>query len=364
MKRIIAVLALLAAVLAPAAFGQGVARVVGQNLPSQLNPATSTTSQGGVVTNPSSNFIINVTGGPIVCGSGEIQYINASAFTLPSNSTNLLVYNCVTNNPPLYTKQAVTGPGSNGTSALNQPGNPTSLLYAIPNVEIPIATIVCGSTNCGNTSNGTITDNRTAGYFPIITDWFEFVPATASCAGSVSGNSSGTNGNTVAGGVGVVQDSTSATGTNTHSYWCHIPLPSKVTAGKGVVNILDATFFYGVQTAALGTQVATLASGTLNSVAVFQSTAFPAAAASETASSAYARADTGTAVFTPVVASFNTATTTAGQFYSEKFVAGSTLTLNTDLADLSLVVTLQCSATTATISNTPGFIVHYAFIPF
>jgi hypothetical protein len=356
-------LVLLAALAAPLAFGQGVTTVVGQTFPSQLNPATAITSQAGAVTNPSSNFVINITGGPIVCVGGELQYINAAQMTLTANTTNLLVYNCATN-PPLYTKTAVTGPGSNGTSQLNQPGNPTSLLFATPGVETALATIVCGSTNCGNTSNGSITDNRNVNNFPIITDWFEFVPAPA-CAGSVSGNSTGTNGTTTAGGVAVVQDQTSATGTNTHTYSCHIPLPSKLTANKGVVNVLDATFFYGVQTAALGTQVATLASGTLNTVAVFQSTAFPTPAASETASSAYARADSGTAVLTPVVASFNTATTTAGQFYSEKFApAAGTLSLNTDLSDVMLVVTLQCAATTATITNSPGFIVHYAFIPF
>jgi hypothetical protein len=363
-KHKLAVFALLAAVLTSAAFGQ-VATVVGQTNPSQLNPATATTSQAGAVTNPSSNFIINISPGPVACGGGELHYLNASQMTLQANTTNLLVYAC-NNAAHLYAKQAVTGPGSPSTSSgasLNSPGTPTSLLFAAPG-EYSIATVVCGATNCGNTSNGTITDNRVAGEFPIITDWFEFVPAPA-CAGSVSGNSTGTNGTTTVGSVAVVQDDTSASGTNTHTYMCHIPLPSKLTANHGVVNILDATFFYGVQSAALGTQAATLASGTLNSVAVFQSTAFPAAAASETASAAYARADTGTAVFTPAVASFNTATTTAGQFYSEKFApAAGTLSLNTDLSDVMLVVTLQCAATTATITNTPGFIVHYAFIPF
>jgi hypothetical protein len=354
------------AALASLAFAQGVATVPGQIISSQLNPATVTTSAAGTVSNPSSNFIIDVTGGPIVCPGGDLQYMNASQLTLNASTTYLLVWNCY-NLPSLYVKTGVTGPGSPSTSSgtyQNYPGTPTNLLYADPTKgELAINTIVCGSTNCGNTSNGSLTDNRTAANFPIVTDWFEFVPAGA-CAGTVSGNSTGTNGSTVVGSVAVVQDDTSASGTNTHTYLCHIPLPSKTTANKGVVNILDATFFYGVQTAALGTQAATLASGYLNGVAVFQSTAFPAAGASETASSAYARADTGTAAWTPAVASFNTATTTAGQFYSEKFAPGSTLTLDTDLSDLMLVVTLQCAATTATITNTPGFIVHYAFIPF
>lgn len=363
MKRAFTTLVLVAALVASTlAFGQtgaGIATAPGQIFATSTNTASAATSQAGTVTNGSNNFVVSVTGGPILCAAGDLQYMNSAQLTLNASTTYLLVWNCY--NEQLYVKTAVTGPGSSGTSA----GVPTSLLFADwQKGELALNTIVCGTTNCGNTNNGSLTDQRSNSNFPIITDWFEFVPAPAACVNAASGNTTGTNGDTVAGGVAVVQVQTSATGTNTHSYWCHIPLPSKTTSGKGVVNLLDATFFYGVQTAAIGTQAATLASGQLNGVAVFQSTAFPAAGASETQSAAYARADSGTAAWTPAVASFNTGTTTAGQFFSEKFVPGSTLTMNTDLTDLALVVTLQMSATTATITNTPGFIVHYAFIPF
>lgn len=353
MKRLLAVVALCVASL-----HAQVAVQAGQTISTQLNPATTTTSQGGVVTNPSSNFIINVTAGPIVCPGNDLQYMSPAALTLPASSTNVLVWNCQTQ-PSLYAKQAVTAAGTGSTA-----GTPATLAYPIPGVEIALATVVCNATACGNGGNGSITDSRSAANFPIVTDWFEFVPAPGNCVGTVSGNSTGTNGITSQGSIAVVQDQTSVTGTNTHNYFCHIPLPSKTTANKGVVNVLDATFLYGVQTTALGTQVATLSSGTLNSVAVFQSFTAPAAGASETQSAAMARADSGSSVFTPAVASFNTGTTTAGQFFSEKFAPGSVLSLNTDLTDLTLNVALLNTATSATITQTPGFFVHYAFIPF
>lgn len=196
------------------------------------------------------------------------------------------------------------------------------------------------------------------------TDATFFVPPS-SCYSSVSGNSAGTNGLTVAGASNtpVIQASTSNSGTNTHTYVCVVQLPTRLQSGRGV-QITDVTPLYGVQTSALGTQANTLASGTFNSSIVFSNIAFPVAAASETASTVTpVRADAGTMVVAPVAASFNTATTTAGGFYSAKFAPASPILMNTDLQSLLFTFTLQCAATSATITNLAGLQVHYINVP-
>ena len=136
---------------------------VGQTFPQNQFANSAAGSLAGAVTNPSSNFVINIAGGPIYFNGG-IDDIAQTTMTLTAGTTNLVVWNGQIQQ--MYAKQAVTGPGSNGTSAINGPGVPTSLLFAVPNVEIPIATVVCGNTNCGNTANGSITDNRPLGSFP------------------------------------------------------------------------------------------------------------------------------------------------------------------------------------------------------
>jgi hypothetical protein len=202
----------------------------------------------------------------------------------------------------------------------------------------------------------------------MIDNGLAMLPASA-CVSSVSGNGTGTNGLTTVGTavVPVMQAQTSATGTNTHTYICSLNAAAwagSVNSVVRTVSVIDATFFYGVQTTAIGTQVATLASGTMNSSIVFSKVAYPAAAASETASTVTpVRADSGTLVITPVVASFNVATTTAGGFYSAKFAPAVPFAMNTDLAQYFLRVDLLNTATSATITNTPGVLVHFAYIP-
>lgn len=193
-----------------------------------------------------------------------------------------------------------------------------------------------------------------------VVDTLLFVPASA-CVSSVSGNSTGTNGLTSTGAsvTAVMQAQTSATGTNTHTYSCAIPVPTRVNVSRAAY-LADVTFFYGVQGTALGTQVTTLASGTLNSVIVFGKITMPTAGASETASTvAPVRADAGTAAWTPAVASFNTATTTAGAFYSEKFAPATPFALAADGTQYLINIALLGTATSATTTNTPGFLVHY-----
>lgn len=143
----------------------GVATVVGGVSAINQFGAAVSTGVAGAVTNPASNFVMNVAGGAVYFG-GNVQTIAHSTLTLPASSTNLIVWNGF--KEQLYSKQAVTGPGSQGTNAINGPGFPTALLFADPNQgEIPLATVVCNATACGNGGNGSITDNRPLAAFPM-----------------------------------------------------------------------------------------------------------------------------------------------------------------------------------------------------
>jgi len=150
-------------------------------LESNLYPAATTTGQGGTVTNPSSNFVIDISGGPVYC-SGDTGFISPGSMTLAASTTFLVVYNCAQGR--VYSKTAVTGPGSSGTSQLNQPGNPASILYALAGIEVPLSTVVCNATACGNGGNGSITDSRSTSQFgptgPYLSGYtFSGLPSTA-----------------------------------------------------------------------------------------------------------------------------------------------------------------------------------------
>lgn len=126
-----------------------------------VNTFTPTVISGaaGATTNPASNFIVQVDGGPIYC-AGSQGSIAESTLTLQASQTYLIVFNCP--QELLYAKQAVTGPGSSGTSV----GVPNSILFAVPGIEVPISTVVCNATACGNGGNGSITDSRPLASFP------------------------------------------------------------------------------------------------------------------------------------------------------------------------------------------------------
>ncbi len=70
------------------------------------------------------------------------------------------------------------------------------------------------------------------------------------------------------------------------------------------------------------------------------------------------RADSGTLVITPLVAAFNTTTTTAGAFYTAKFTPATPIAWKTDLRQLLLRVTLQGAALTPYVINSAGVLVH------
>ena len=122
-------------------------------LPTSLAALATSTGAAGTVTNTSA-FLMQVDGGPIYCFGAE-ENISESNITLAANTTYMIVFNCP--QEAVYAKTAVTAPGtptSTGTGV-------NTLLAAIPNTEVPLATVVCGASTCA-----TITDNRPTNSFP------------------------------------------------------------------------------------------------------------------------------------------------------------------------------------------------------
>lgn len=265
--------------------------------------------------------------------------------------------------------------------------DPQGSCVATANFSLPVISWLSGRVwTCPTT--GPLANNWAVVYDPSaifsITDGLLWVPATEACsiqttgtlaAGGYGGSTANTSFGPVitgalgAGNVPVMQiATTNAAGAATHTYTCHVSIATRTrgaTTGPGAgAAISDVTFLYGVQQNGLGTQVAVLASGTLNGTTVFGKVLAPTAGAAETASTvAPARADAGTMVLTPAVASFNTGTTTVGAFFSEKFAPATPIVMNADLTDFVFSVTLLCTTTVATTTNTPGFYVHIIGVP-
>lgn len=258
--------------------------------------------------------------------------------------------------------------GSQGTASSGHL-NGSTVYVGVPNYfkqQTPVGT--CTSTNEGVLPvivipTGTLY-NCIAGFWMIDQAILE-VPAS-NCVGTTA-NTTGTNALAVVGASNapVVNVQSSASGTNTHIYRCVIDIESHL-AGK-TAYVKDVIFKYGVQTTGLGTQAVVLASGTLNSQAVFEYIDYPAPGTSETASTVTpVRADAGTLVILPTAANFNVATTTAGGFYTEQFTPATPIMVpvgQTDRRSLMFSVALLNTATSATITNSPGLTVHYAYIP-
>lgn len=161
----------------------GLVTLPGQiNAVNQFQPSTSA-GVAGAVTNPASSFVIQVAGGAVYF-NGSVQTIGQVQLTLPASSTNLVVWNGTTE--AIYAKQAVTGPGSSGTSV----GIPAAVLFAIPGQEVALATVVCNATACGNGGNGSITDARALANFPAgtyISGHVNQAAAGTGAAGSAAG---------------------------------------------------------------------------------------------------------------------------------------------------------------------------------
>lgn len=155
---------------------------------------------------------------------------------------------------------------------------------------------------------------------------------------------------------------TNAAVISTNTITCLVNPPSTVgVTGRGV-NLVDAAVFYGIQQTGgvNATQVAVLASGTMNGTLVFSKIAMPAAGASETPSTVTpVRADAGTLAITPAVASFNSLVTTAGAFFTSTFTPANPFSLNTDLTQYYVNFSVLCNTTQATTINVAGVLIHY-----
>lgn len=362
------------ALSALAALGFGQATMTQTTLPAAIT-ARQTSFQLASVTG------VNAPGQPVANGAIDaptgsnvtILYVDKEAMRVQvaPNGTTVTVLRGTdgTESAPHASGATVwVGPSSYyWNSYQNGQGEPTGTCTATLLPVLPVISIRTGNVwTCPTAgTNAGLWVQQTLGNHVQFADGAVLLPPSA-CVSSVSGNSTGTNGLTVAGASNtpVMQADTSNTGTNTHTYVCDLSSVATRLNTKRTVQITDATFLYGVQTSALGTQAATLASGTMNSSLVFSYINFPVAGASETASTVTpVRADSGSLTITPAVASFNTATTTAGAFYSVKFTPASPIAVNTDLQQLLLTVTLQNASTSATITNSPGVLVHYTLSP-
>lgn len=289
-----------------------------------------------ITANAPTGLQVNYTAGKIVVG-GVITSLTAGNVTVTDAMTDCAA-------PSYLSCNFVYWPGSGTTLATT-----TTLATAFASVNRVVAFVTASGGNIASITPITITLPRSltlSGY------WV----APGACQQTVSGNSTGTNGQTIAGAsfTPVIQSQTSATGTNTHTFLCNI---SPLVRPSSVV---DATFYYGVQTSNLGTQAAVLASGTMNGSIVFATITYPSPGIGETPSTVTpVRADSGTLLITPVVASSNVNTTTAGAFYSVRFAPASPIAMAADHVQLLLTVTLQSAATSATITNSPGVFVRY-----
>lgn len=284
-----------------------------------------------------------------------------------------------TTNTPISVRR-----GQFGTTANSHPNSATVYYgpgYQFQSTDPPIGS--CGSSTTSflpssspwiNAKTGTVWQ-CTASVWMNVVDAYQFV-APSSCSYATSGGTLtaqtgvGVSSNIGLGLIGatttqptsIYQIATTNAGTATNTLQCVIPVPSRTNLTRGSY-LMDDTFYYGVQQTGLGTQVAVLASGTMNGVLVFQQIALPTAGAAETASTvAPTRADAGTLLITPVVASSNVATTTAGAFYSVKFTPATPIALTSDGTAYYVAATFLATATSATTLNTPGHIVHYRML--
>lgn len=319
MKRI--VVYFLSLIFSVSMFGQIAA------LPGQVNPVSQATNgavgPAGVVTNPSGN-LYNVSAGPIQCAGSRISYINNTQLNLLASSTYYIVSNCAgeviaQTVPPL-------------------PG------------QVPINTVVTGAT-----TNTSMTDNRQLSNFPLVTDYYYWVPESA-CSGAVTGTGGSGNATDIlagSGGARVFRLSSTNAGASTDTFTCVFVLPSRLTTGKGTT-INDITFLVSDQTT-MATSV---------TLPTFKSFTAPAAVDPETANSATFVAAGGTITQAPTSTQFAAYTAVnAGQFYTIKASLGTPVVLNNDLQVFQFVIAIAQSASAAMVLETPGFYVHCTYIP-
>jgi hypothetical protein len=195
--------------------------------------------------------------------------------------------------------------------------------------------------------------NPTSNATAAATDNLLYFPAGA-CAWNASGTPTGTNGLTATGAsfVPTVQAQTSGAGATNDTLTCWIPVPSRLTTGKGST-LNDCTILYGIQTTAL----TSLGAPTLNTITL------PAPGTSETPSTV-TPASLGAVTVTPVVGSANLGTTTAGAFFSENIALNTPVIFNTDNKVILYQQVYAQSAAAAQIVQSPGGYCHFQSNPF
>ena len=177
-----------------------------------------------------------------------------------------------------------------------------------------------------------------------------FTVSPLACVGATSGTAGAGNDTLIVdGSVPALKISSTAAAGSTSTFTCQIAVPTRFTAGKGIV-IQDITYLYSVQT----TTATSMVASTLGSFTA------PVAGTSEAASSATLVATFGGAVTqTPVVGSANLTAVSAGQYYSEKVAFGTPVQVS-NLQNLVFTFAIAQSASAAQIVTTPGLIVHYS----
>lgn len=316
------------------------------------------------VLTPASGLVVTYTNGTIAVG-GTQQSITTNTVTVSDNQTSCLAPAYTACNFVFWTSGTSLSTSTSATTAFTAPNVVVAYVTSSGGNVTAITPTSWAPSVAAATLTPTGTQNTAGAYWVspgncyFTTSGGTFVAQTGVGVAGATGLSLVAS----AAGVGVapvMQIATTNAGTATNTITCLINPPSTVgVTGRGV-NLVDATFFYGVQQTGLGAQASVLASGTMNGALVFSKIAFPAAGAGETPSTvAPVRADAGTLVITPVVASFNVATTTAGAFFTAKFAPQTTFSLSTDLTQYYVSLTVLCTATSATTLNTPGVLIHF-----
>lgn len=347
MKRLWMLITLLAALVLAGPVGTVLDRLAGDVYAQGYSGAVPNVSAAA-----GTSLDVTYTAGTVTVGGAQ-NSITAGTTSLAASQTSCAA--------PAYTAcNFVYWPGS-GTAITDTTTFATA--FAEGNVVIAFCTTttddvnVCtpASWNLPNTSYSVGQVSTTGSYFV----------SARNCFGFVSGNADTGNATYAVGGSSnhpEFQLVTTNSGTNTHTFKCDITPPTFLTSGRAA-SITSVDFYYGVQTTALGTQVATLASGTMNSQEVFQYVDYPAAGAAETPSTEVpVRADSGTLTITPTVGSFNVNTTTAGRYYTVTFTPATALAIETTRRQYYVNVALLNTATSGTETNTVGARVSYSIL--
>lgn len=178
-----------------------------------------------------------------------------------------------------------------------------------------------------------------------LADGYFAVPAPGNCFEAASTNAGSGDGTVlIDGAVPALKGILSASGAANLVFTCQIPLPSRITSGKGAI-IQDISFNYAVQTNSLDSWAATLKSFT-----------GPESGASQTPASATLATFGGTLTLSSFTG--NGAASAAGSYYTQKITLGTPVAV-ADRQVLVLQLTGAHAAASAITVTVPTILVHY-----